>query len=181
VTWSPCDPPKTPKTKTGGEQVERVVSDPLVVVPFRAAPLGLEDGHGRWIDYTVEAGDQPRAEAIAAAFEHDRLDSHRPPTLRTFAFVDVEVLDDGRVRFSAVTWREPKAFALEWNGRRLADGLEDAALRQTRGGWWVTSAIVPRGEVRWWAGGLGVTNDARYSVSTLEGDVSAALSLTVSP
>lgn len=184
VTWSPCDPPKAPKGKAkdnswGGGM--RVGADGEITVPFRTLPFRMEDGAGRWIDYSATAPSQNQAEALAQDFEVGALDRPRPQGIHTYGFSDVAVLRDGRVRVTVLTWREPTAFRLHWNGQTIAGGLDDATVTRTRGGWYASSVVVPASLVNFDQAGLPVTNEARYDVLTSEGRVDQTLAVTVTP
>ena len=159
----------------------RVGADGVITVPFRTLPFRMEDGAGRWIDYTATAPTVNQAEALAEAFEVGALDRPRPQGIQTYGFSDVAVLRDGRVRLTVLTWHQPTAFRLHWNGQTIAGGLDDATVTRTRGGWYASSVVVPASLVNFDQAGLPVTNEARYDVLTSEGRVDQTLAVTVTP
>jgi hypothetical protein len=185
VTVSPCDPPaKDKKDKTqamGWGRIDFRAAGSLVTVPFRSLPFRMEDGRGRWVDYAATAASVDQAEGLARAFEQGTLEKPRPEGVEAYGFADVEVLADGRVRFSIVSWRRPSDVSLVWNGHPLADRVEHAHVTRTRGGWYASTVLVPAGYVNYDAGGLEVANEAAFSVLTADGLVEQRLAVTVTP
>jgi len=185
VTVSPCDPPaKDKKDKTqamGWGRIDFRAAGSLVTVPFRALPFRMEDGRGRWIDYTATASSVDQAEGLARSFEAGALEKPKPDGVEAYGFADAEVLSDGRVRFSILSWRRPSDLSLVWNGHALADRVEHARITRTLGGWYASTVLVPAGYVNFEAGGLEVVNEAAFSVLTRDGLVEQRLAVTVTP
>lgn len=179
VTVSPCKPAEH-KGATGAHSPQQFVSGALEVFAFRYQPLDFTSGRGRFVDFTVSATDDATARTQALEFLRGTLERSCPPTVTPYGFADVEVLQDGRVRFSIVSLAEPRSLSFSWNSRAVGT-LAQARVARSSAGWYASTLIVPAGLVFYGVPGLPVTNSAAFDLVTRDLATSLALSLTVQP
>lgn len=178
ASFSPCDPPQEPPKKIGKRSHDQAfVAGQFRLFAYRQIPLDFSDGAGRCAEYIVTARSEEEADDIARRFTAGMFQEQPDPRVETWGTADVELLADGRVRYTIFSREAPTAFAFEWNGTALFD-LADAVV-QTAHGWYAITVHVPGALVD--SSPMGAANAARYSLVLPERTIELETSFSFEP
>lgn len=184
VGVSPCDPEEDPEEPEPKKKAKKRSSTQHSVVGgleefgFHLMPFNFDDGHARQVEYVVVASNSDEAEDASAEFVKNLFAEPCEAQVTPYSAADIELLPDGRVRFSMFSLEAPLSLAFDWNDAPLFT-LADASVAAANG-WYVTTVYVPADMVD--VSGFGSsTNTATYLMGVTGRDIGTSLQLTITP